>query len=61
MVNELHNLTDESAMPCAKMKAVEFYKKFVTLCLDLELHDPIVLTEDSDDNNDDEDSDVDDE
>ena len=35
----LHNLTDGSAVSYAKMKAAEFYKKFVTLGLDLELRD----------------------
>ena len=42
----LHDLADESAAPYAKMKAAEIYNKFVTLGLDLELHDPVVLTED---------------
>ena len=54
----LHNLTDESAMPYEKMKAVGFYKKFVTLGLDLNLRDRIVLTEDSDDDYGDENSGV---
>ena len=44
----LHDLADESAAPYAKMKAAEIYKKFVTLDLNLELHDPVVLTEDCD-------------
>ena len=41
------------------MKAAKIYKKFVTLDLDLELHDPVVLTEDSDEKNYDKGSDVD--
>ena len=55
----LHNLADESAMPYAKLKAAEIYKKFVTLGLDMELHDPVVLTEDSDEEDYDDDSGVD--
>ena len=45
--DRLHDLADESAVPYAFMKAAEIYKKFVTLDLNLELHDPVVLTEDS--------------
>ena len=55
----LHNLADESAMPYAKLKAAEIYKKFVTLGLDMELHDTVVLTEDSDEEDYDDDSGVD--
>lgn len=40
------------------MKATEIYKKFVTLDLDQELHNAVVLNEDSDEETFDEDSDV---
>ena len=45
----LHDLAGESAVPYAKMKATKIYKKFKTLGLDVELHDPVVFADDSDD------------
>ena len=53
----LHNLEDPSAPSYAVRKAAEYYKLFVTIGIDLELHDPVQLVEDSDDGVEDEDED----
>ena len=53
----LHNLEDPSAPSYAVMKAAEYYKRFVTIGIDLELHDPVQLVEDDDDGAEEEDDD----
>lgn len=45
----LHNLEDPSAPSYAVIKAAEYYKRCVTIGINLELHDPVLLVEDSDD------------
>ena len=56
----LHNLKDLNAPAYAVLKSQENYEKFVTLTADLELHNPIQLYEDEDDEeNDEEDDDKD--
>ena len=42
----LHNLEDPSYVV---IKAAEYYKRFVTIGIDLELQDPVILVEESDD------------
>ena len=57
----IYNLADDSVPSYAAAKAEEYYRRFVTLGIDLELHDPVQLVEDSDDGMEDEDDEVDDE
>ena len=44
-----HNFGDDSVPSYAVAKAAEYYRRFVTLGIDLEVHDPVQLVEDSND------------
>ena len=53
-----HNFGDDSVPSYAVAKAVEYYRRFVTLGIDLEVHDRGLLVEDRNDGLEDEDDEL---